>query len=493
MAARQKYAAWAKDAAANVLVAEEALKNFYKNEFGFPANSKDDVEKGFADSKLYWPYKDLYYTGNYGYEAPYIERFHMVDKKAPFRDRYKRTDLGNLTPQLIPKDKQDGPKPGESLVTPRGYPLPIIQDESADLSHWRMRNLIDWHVLDFAVHYNDPESYLKHKLTQLQALGESKSQCIKLNVDNTITSILGIGAYAYPLGHDLYRFFAENDDKTPDEDFSKLAHGFYKNEGEFKKLMKEATQYIRKNYIARVGYLTNNSTHEVIGNNQDLTVPKWKDRLADRSDKNKMIATARDWYFDKDANQKYTKAVNISRRSSLLHLGSAILGVVDRMQTRDVRNWCGHDFAKEHNAETGLALRSRPENLIVLMNQDDYREMGLFTGSDLAGPFTDNKPMALAFEDHKSRGVSFYGVPFILPGMAIVMDEICYKFVEYFDETREQEFPYDMVESIIQHTYFKPMLFRKVTCNVIEPAKGQKYALPINWGSENMPFLRDQT
>lgn len=62
--------------------------------------------------------------------------------------------------------------------------------------------------------------------------------------------------------------------------------------------------------------------------------------------------------------------------------------------------------------------------------------------------------------------------------MAIVMDRICFRFVEYFNTSAEKLHEYELVKSVLTHSFKRPLLYRKVACNVIEPAKGQKFAPP---------------
>lgn len=97
------------------------------------------------------------------------------------------------------------------------------------------------------------------------------------------------------------------------------------------------------------------------------------------------------------------------------------------------------------------------------------------TGSPATGPFLADNPIRGRLANQMAKGVRFYPCPFILPAMAVCIDRTAFKLVRYFNESYNQFHPYQLVESRVDHMYIKPVLFRKVPCTVLEPAKGQKY------------------
>lgn len=124
-------------------------------------------------------------------------------------------------------------------------------------------------------------------------------------------------------------------------------------------------------------------------------------------------------------------------------------------------------------------LQSKPWNLIVLMNNEDLADMFKILGSQTAGPFTESRPVMSEVARYQAKGIKFYGVNFILPSMAVVVDKIAFRLIEYFNESYSMFHPYDLVEATVHHMYKKPVLYRKVACNVLELAEGQKFALPL--------------
>lgn len=126
-----------------------------------------------------------------------------------------------------------------------------------------------------------------------------------------------------------------------------------------------------------------------------------------------------------------------------------------------------------------MELRSQPENIIVLMNNEDLSDMYKVLGSQITGPFTEKNSIAGTIERFTSMGVRFYGVDYILPSMAVIVDKIAFRFVEYFNESYSRFHEYDLVDATVHHMFKKPVLYRKVACSVIEPADGQKFALPL--------------
>lgn len=299
----------------------------------------------------------------------------------------------------------------------------------------------------------------------------------KLFVDTFIANVLGL--WSYPIGDILFRFFTDSDDYVPEEQYSKVARGFYLKDGEIKKNLKELGKYVRKYYINRVPYLTNVNTHEVIGQSMDLTIPEANKALADRADASKTLTYLRKCFLAQDSSNKYNKVGYALRRLSVDSLSSMIFKIINRMMTVNAMNWCGHEYGKDVKDTVGMELRSQPENIIVLMNNEDLSDMYKVLGSQITGPFTEKTSIAGTIERFTSMGVRFYGVDFILPSMAVIVDKIAFRFVEYFNESYSRFHEYDLVDSTVHHMFKKPVLYRKVACSVIEPADGQKFALPL--------------
>lgn len=124
-------------------------------------------------------------------------------------------------------------------------------------------------------------------------------------------------------------------------------------------------------------------------------------------------------------------------------------------------------------------LRCRPENLVVFMNGEDLDDMRITLGSQAMGPFTEQRGMISAISEFESMGVTFYPVNFVLPGMAVVLDTICFRLVEYFNESYSDFFPFELIDATVHHMFKKPVLYRYTACTVIELGKDQKYAVPL--------------
>lgn len=492
MADRTNYQAWdITNQTAEIGVLTEQLKAYYQNDIAFPANTKADAEKRFAPSHLYWSDSDLYYSANPIYEDEYLYAFLEEDERAPFRGNYKRTEVGLMFPELL-KD-HDGIKPGESLVTPKGFPPPIYQDETAPIKDWRARNLVDFHYLDYAQNFNDFQSYEKIKDAVLNAIIGGNELLKKCMVDAFIVGVLGNWHYSYPSGHPLYRFFAENDEYVPEEKFSKPGRLFYLKDQPVKQQMEEIMKYARKYYVNRSTYLTNINRLEIGNHNPSKDIPKWKERLMDMSTGEKALESIRDLYLEKDDQSKYTKVADRFRRPSLRSLAGHIGFIIDRMCRYDSSNWCGHNAHEDNKAKEALTLRSRPENIIVLLNKSDLRDIKSELGSSTTGDISFDFRLRDFFSEFQRKGVRFFPVDYILPSMAIILDKKCFRGVQYFNAKYENFFSYHVTESVVEHLYIKPCLYRYVNCVVVQPAKGQKYALPTDWASEYLPFFRDNS
>lgn len=161
------------------------------------------------------------------------------------------------------------------------------------------------------------------------------------------------------------------------------------------------------------------------------------------------------------------------------------------MMTENALNWCGHEYGKDMKDKEGMELRCKPNNLIVLMNNEDLADMFKILGSQATGPFTERQDIRGTVSNYLAMGIKFYGVDFILPSMAVVLDKIGFRFIEYFNESYSRFHEYDLIDATVHHMFKKPVLYRKVACNVIELAEGQKFALPLGWASDHLPYIRE--
>lgn len=471
----------------HVLALADQLKNSYKDSIWDPANTNVDIEKQFAPSHLFFTDKDLYYSDSYQSNDPYVYEFLEFDDRAPHRGYYKRTEVGLMFPHIV-KD-EDVPTPGSPLVWKRPTPVSIWQDESLPIPDIHFRNVVDFHQFDFAKHFLNSSDYFAVKNAVFDAMRKGNATIEKLWVDTFIANVLGV--WAYPKGDRLYRFFTRDDNYTPTEAHSKNARQFYLNDGEVKKNLDIFAKHVKQNYVARFPYLTNLNTHEVIGQALDKTVPAWDKLLADRSDAAKTLKWLRGCLFDPDAQNKSNKVGYNLRRQSVECISSAIFQTIDRMLTNDARNWCGHKFGKDVKDIQARDMQCKAGNLLVLMNPRDLTDMFIMKGSEIKGPFTEEQGLSGFLEAYMRMGVRFHGVKCIIPGMAVVVDKICFRLLEYFNESYSQFFPYDLVDATVHHMFKKPLLYRYVACNVVEPGVNQKFAVGVGWGSEHLPFLRE--
>lgn len=490
MADRKGFEAWdTSSEAAKVLAVAEQIREAYKNSVLMPANEMKEVEKGFAPSHLFFTDYDLYYSFPNNLRKPYVMEFLDEDERAPYRGFYKRTEVGQMFPEII--TDAETPKPGDKLVFKRQTPVNIYQDESAPLEDWHLRNCVDWHHFDFSQRFLSASDYFNITTAVFRAMQRGNALVERAIVDYYLTSILGI--YSYPMTDILFPLFTENDDYAPDEQFSKNARSFYLKTKEVKKRLEVFGKYITKYYKARESYLTNLNTHEVIGQALDKTIPKWDERLFDRSDKNKALEYVRECFMMKDNSNKYTMVGYTLRRQSLDAFLSAIFFKLDTMMKESASNWCGHKFGQDNKDKEAYYLQCEPQNLIVFMNSMDLNDALNLKGSNVEGPFTEATPIRSGIQKYTAMGVRFYGLDYILPSMCIVLDKMAFRIIEYFNKVYDQFHAYDLVDSKVTHVYKKLVLYRIVACNTLELAKGQKYAVPIAWGSRHLPFLRESS
>lgn len=133
MADRKAYQNWEDVSSASqaVFAMANQIKEGYKNSTLMPANTMADVEKSFAPSHLFFTDRDLYYSMPSNFRRPYVLEFLEDDSRAPYRGFYKRTEVGQMFPEII--TDEETPKPGDKLVFKRQVPVNIYQDESAPI------------------------------------------------------------------------------------------------------------------------------------------------------------------------------------------------------------------------------------------------------------------------------------------------------------------------------------------------------------------------
>lgn len=484
------YQAWDITSQADkVLSIAEQLKNSYKGFIHDPANTNVDVEKRFAASHLFFTDKDLYYSRFRTSSPAYVVEFLDNDDRAPHRGFYKRTEVGIMYPEIV--KSTDVPGPGKELVWKRREPVNIWQDESADIPDIHFRNSVDFHMFDFSRHFLDANSYALVKNSIFNAMRAGNAQLEKLWVDTFIATILGV--WSYPMGDPLFQFFTGDDTYVPEETYSKVANLFLKKDGEMRKSLELFRKYILKHYVNRFPYLTNINQHEIIGQSQKLTIPKHDKMLADKSDASKILKYVQKCYLSEGSDKKLTEVGYSLRRLSIDSLSSVIFKVLDRMMSLNAMNWCGHEYGKDVKDKEGVALQCEPENLIVFMNNEDLKDMYKILGSQITGPFTETQTIQGTLASYRAMGVRFYGLNFILPSMAVIVDKVAFRFVEYFNESYSRFHEFDLVEATVHHMFKKPVLYKYAACTVVEPAEDQKFALPIGWGSEHLPYLRESS
>lgn len=394
-----------------------------------------------------------------------------------------------MFPRIV--KKEDVPGPGSPLVWKRREPVNIWQDESAPIEDFHFANNVDFRLYELSQRFLDSTDYQRVRNMYFDAIRRGNARIEKLFVDTFIANVLQ--AWSYPMGDRLFQFFTKDDSYVPEEAFSKIARGFYLKDGEIRKRLLEFGKWVRKYYVNRIPYLTNDNHHEVIGQSLELEVPKWNEFLVDRSTEDKFIGAVRNWYLTKDSNGKLTKVGFALRRLSVECLACQVFATIRRMLTDNIFNWCGFKYGQDNKDVIGYDLRCKPQNLIVLMNWHDLDDIERMLGSQVLGPFTEQRAYASQLQSYRADGVNFHGVDFILPGFAIVLDRICFRLITYFNELFSEFFPYDLVDASIHHIMKKIVLYRYVACNVIELGKDQKYALPLAWASEHLPFLREQS
>lgn len=475
-----------------VFVNAEALTHLYRNEEQFSSNTYDDVDtKSIIPSILFWADKDLHYSFRKGSSAQYVSVFTEFDPRVPLRGgNFKRTEIGYHLPEVLTRD--DDAKPGDGLITKKATYPTIYQDLNADMGVLHLRSCMDWHLLDFAKHFNNFQDYSRITGSIFDSMNRGLQLVDRLLVDTFVTSLFGGFLHCYPSANPLFRFFTDaSDNFMPDESFSKNARQFYKKDGELAKYIGKLSKYTQLFFKAKRGYLTNLNSSEVIGDNSSAAIPKRSEMLDDTSDKDKTLKALRSWYLNTGSDGKYTDRGALLRRLSLQSFVMSLYGNIQELTDLSAENWSGHDFSAENKDKKGLTLSCNHSDLVVFLNNEDYEEAkNDLVGSPAMGSFTGR--LNGIIDRLEAQGVNFLPLRYIVPGTAAIIDKAVFSIKEFYHSDNFEYFAYHLVESRIKHVFKQVVLYQKMVGRILQLAKGQKYAVPVWWGSKHLPVLTEK-
>lgn len=125
-----------------------------------------------------------------------------------------------------------------------------------------------------------------------------------------------------------------------------------------------------------------------------------------------------------------------------------------------VTNWMGHEPGKKGSLEDiyEIEMRARAEDLVVYMNSEDLKAGRVAVGGLEIGMFAGVTNSTV--QEWESKGVSFVGIPFMLPGTFLILPRQALSVIVYFDETYQESFKYHLVDNHIKHLMAKVVAFK---------------------------------
>lgn len=178
----------------------------------------------------------------------------------------------------------------------------------------------------------------------------------------------------------------------------------------------------------------------------------------DISDENKLKQWMKGMYTTTKNNKLMTHPD--SRRRCLWGLLLAISYKLERMTTiNSVCNWMGYDTKRTGSLDDvyDLEMRANANDLVVYMNSEDLKAGRVAVGGLELGMFSGTQNTTI--HQWEALGVTFQGVPYMLPGTFLILPRQALSVVVYFDQTYQETFNYHLVANHIRHTMAKVVGF----------------------------------
>lgn len=175
-------------------------------------------------------------------------------------------------------------------------------------------------------------------------------------------------------------------------------------------------------------------------------------QISDVSTSEKMKEYYQACFFEKKSDNKYTTPKGISRDECLACLWDNLFTCVEQMTTMKLpTNSMRYDsLATTQSTYVGVEHISRKEDLLILMNPDDYTDLKRgWTGR--TGPASTRAPIAF---DGTINGVEVFPFRGYLPGHALVLTKYIINIVPFLQELRNWQHHQTLVDQTILHSWF---------------------------------------
>lgn len=458
-------------------------KNSKKNFISYPANNYEDSLKQQVTTCPAYLIQEFSNYLTISSLPSYARAFFSDDEKYRYRDGVILERDGEWFPQVA----EATPEPGQPLTSPKAfYPAPYSEKHGEE-TFW-LKVLIDYQSFDYAERYYEAEHYFNFLRTIWTKDSNATSRFILQYIHAWIYGATSKAVWFEKSSDDQIMWASNDKSIAPEESFSKLAHKYYKNDGEIKKELKKIAGWAELKHKNRVLYdpihlskALGFATPEISEDeySQEFTLP-------DLSSSEKIKTYIKDTYFSKTDQGKFIPST-MNRGASLIALTSTILETVQTFSDPSPlqTNTFAYDLkesAKDDNAAKKADVqktRCDAANLIVLMNRSDKANAGALNASELT-PVVSNYGVTPAsmLAQVQAMGAQVYGCPILLPGWAIVCDKRAFHIYRYFHGAFEEKHWYHLIKQHIGHSMFRPVMFGQVSGAVILPVTKNSFTAP---------------
>lgn len=462
-------------------------KSMKKNFVSYPANTYEASIKQQITTCPAWIIQDfsMYLTI---YEQPeYISAFWSDNEKYRYKDGVILERVGEWFPEIVTAKAQ----PGADLVTKKGYYPAPYGEKHGEETFW-LRVYIDYQNFDYAERYYEFEHYWRFLLSISQQIAQADARFIRQYIHAWIYGVTSRAVWFEKSSDDQIMFAPTGKDISPDDDFSKPAREYYKNDGEVKKQLKKVVGWALEKHKNRVLY-----DPVYLSKAMGFPTPGIQDeefkqelKLPDLSDATKVKQYIKDTYYSK-WEENNAIPCKMDRGSSIMALAEHIRDTVFRftgavpLQT----NTFAYDYQESAKDENKRKLadiqktRCNGSNLIVLVNDADLASMENLYVSNVTPQHHLNNGInpATILSAIRGTGASVYGCPILLPGWAIVCDRQAFHLYRYFHSVYEEFHRFHLVRSHIGHSMFRPVMFGQVCGATILPCTKNSFTANVSW------------
>lgn len=465
------------------LYALDYQKNSKKNFVSYPANNYEDSLKQQITTCPAFLIQEFSNYLTLATLPEYARIFFSDDEKYRYRDGVILERDGEWFPQVA----EATPEPGKPITSPKAYYPTPYSEKHGEETFW-LKVLIDYQSFDYAERYYEAEHYFNFLRSIWTKDSNATSRFILQYIHAWIYGVTSKAVWFEKSSDDQIMWAPSGKEISPDEDFSKLASQYYKNDGEIKKQLKKIVSWAEKKHVNRklydpvhlsaaLGFATPNIGEAEYA--EEFKVP-------DLSDQNKIKTYIKDTYFSKTEQNKFIPA-KVNRAASLIALTTTILETVQTftdpspLQTNtfayDLTNSAKDDAARK-KADV-QKTRCDASNLVVIMNRSDKDSAGVLHASELTPvvPTYGITPASMLAQV-QAMGVQVVGCPVLLPGWAIICDKRAFHIYRYFHGAFEEKHWYYLIKQHIGHSMFRPVVFGQVAGAVVLPATKNSFTAP---------------